>query len=1316
MPKRLGAHIAALASAAVLVSLVHAAPATAAPADAPTSTSASTSSPAPPGRVTHPDEKLGRGWKTSPDRAVTTAADSSGLKVLVADSRTAYAWKTTAVLAEPGMQADTWIGNECAMDRRHAAVIYAPRAFTNRPDLMQGGAFAAVVDVDDGKVTKLGFTASLAYFDPSCNTDAGTAVFSAYRDGKTRLVTVDTSGRTTGETVTTGQVTSPTPVRDGVVAAHGRHVVHVDRSGTMNNLVATDNVPFDIRPLSNGRVAYLDRAGDTARAKLWKGRGKPSTLASGKLGDLSLKQGAEGRAFLTGDAKSTRLAGSGVTRLNAPADADVSHLGRLAVDPVLMPGVHAGLERIKNAGKGFTKAEPSPGAPVSQNPTEAGAAPLTITSTATTTGRKVAQAVPDTTGAKGKESFSPALAAPGRPTSGKSGRGAAADDARAHDPVDTDRWCSVPRNDVKALALQPTPNQVEWAVDMAIRGELRAKWIKQGGWRAQSGLGTVDPQGLFPPPTLKGKADARIPAQVLLGVLAQESNLWQAEGGTIPGQMGNPLAAIAGFYGHKGETSEAYWRINWHESDCGYGVGQVTDGMRLAGLEKPDETSLSPAKQKGVALDYTVNIAASMYILADKWNQLHTTGQTITVNNDDPSKPENWFAALWNYNLGFNPNNGDGKPWGLGWYNNPANPFYPPSRFPFMSDPHDAAKPQNWPYQEKVMGWAAWSMDTGYSYSTDGRQDWPGETGFSSAGFRPAWWVTEGQRDLVKPPLDAFCNASNNCNSASPPDCPDAECYKKYWWRGSNVTWKRNCANDCGNENIKYVTLREEPGRGYRLRYGTPRCEKDGLPSGALVVESVPDSTETYSACGSSGTDSGTFTFTFHPNPAATGPGLGPFEAKGDLHQIGGGFGGHFWYAHTRDAGHLGGSGGRMTVDGTWRLGKSLNQWARVLVHLPDTGAHTQQAHYTIGGTAGGVRDRYLNQHHGANTWVPLGVYRFNGTPTVSLSNATDDGTADDDVAWDAIAVQPLSGKPKHMVVAMGDSYTSGEGAGDYSPESDTSHGTSQWNACRRSANAWPRKVILPFNSSTIGELADKNDSSIDFQNVSCSGAHTWQLTSGNPTPWGKIGNFHEKSQTDSGVLSPDTSLVMLTIGGNDGDNFTKAVTKCYIIGVCDRNDYTANVDQSVQDTGGLISDIAAAAPNAQIVLMNYPHLVSDSPCLTADFDDLNYLADYVRDKQKAKAEELRKAGIKVAFADAIPAFKGHGICDSDEWINRIVAGPNGDGDFHRGDPANQIPCIPVSGNGICASLESFHPKSRGTTAYSQVMDQVLADIGYKGS
>lgn len=1319
--KRTYAQITVAAACAALAGgLIQGTPAAAVPEPRATPRHSSEAAPEPSERVADPEKKLGKGWKTSDDRAVVAAADANGLRILVADSSKAYVWKTAATLSEPGIPADSWIGNTCVMDRSHAAIAYAPRSFTNKPDLMQGGAFTAIVNVDTGRVTKLPFTASLAYFDPTCNSTTSTAAFTAYRGMndvrtmKTRLVTVNTSGKTLNTSALDGQVTSAVPVKDGTLAGRGHELVHIDHAGKLETLVTADSVPFDIQPTIDGQVAFVDRKNtSTAQAMLFTGRDKPSVVATGELGDLDLVPGTQGRVFLTGHPKgSPHTEGTGVTVLDAPADTTISSHGRLAVNPVLTPAVKRGLDRIQNTGRGFTKAEPAP-QPAAQDSAEE---PTTVTSIATMSGKKLTQSVlPQSAGGRSEGVVSPALT--DSSASGKTHTLATPTAAAAVSttPIDTDRWCSISRNDVSAQALQPTPNQVEWAVDMAVRGELRSKWLTTGGWRNQYGLGTVDPQGLFPKPTLKGAPDgARIPANVMLGILAQESNLWQAESGAIPGQMGNPLAAVDGYYGHdtSGTTAD-YWKIHWDDSDCGYGVGQITDGMRLAGHEKTGETSLPPEKQKAVALDYAVNIAAAVNILADKWNEVHTDGQKVTVNDDDPSRVENWFTAVWNYNLGFNPPTPHSTgPWGLGWYNNPANPIYKKSwGHPFMDtsvDPdanHDAAHPQDWPYEEKVMGWSAWSIDTGFSYSTDGRQDWQGESGFSSAGFYPAWWVSNAERSRVSPPLSTFCNEYNNCDSTHPPDCTTEECYSQYWWHKENTSWKDNCELNCGHENIKYQTLRAEPGRGYRLKHGTPVC--DGAPNGSLVVASVPDGTQSWSDCGTV-SSKGSFQFGFNADSD------NHYQAKADLHQIGGGYDGHFWYTHTRDAAHLGNLGGPMTITGTWTLGQTLG-WARVFAHMPDTGAHTQQAHYVIKGVDGGDRDRYINTHFGKNTWVELGVYHFTGTPRVELSNTTDDGTADDDIAFSSIAFKGLSGKPKHMVVAMGDSYSSGEGAGNYSPESDTSHGTSQWNACRRSANSWARKVILPFNSTATGELADALDPSIDFQNVTCSGAHTWQLTSGDPNSWGLMGNYHEKTQIDSGVLSSDTTLVMLTIGGNDGDNFTNAVTHCYIIGVCDEDDYTGKVDTAVADTGDLIEEISNAAPKAQIVLMSYPHIVADDPCIIANFDALNNLADYMRDKQKAKVDELKKAGIKVAFADAIPGFHGHGLCDNDEYINGIVAGPNGDGDYHSGDPANPLPCIPVTSGGICASLESFHPKNSGTSKYAQVMDQTLADIGYTG-
>jgi hypothetical protein len=430
-----------LTAAALVVAglLPAAAPALAAEAEAAPTPEPSTRS-APSSQVDNAGKKLGTGWKTSKDRAVTSAADTDGLKILVADSARAYAWKTVASLSEPGMPADTWIGNQCVMDADHIAAVYAPRTFTNKPDLMQGGAFAAVVDTAIGQVVKLPFTASLAYFDPSCNTVTHTAAFTAFRDmndpakTKTRVVTVNTAGKALGSAATAGEITSAVPVKDGAIGGRGHALVHLDKAGKVTTLAAADSVPFDIRLTVNGQVAFLDREGDsTAHAKLWSGSGEPSVIASGKLGDVDLRQGAGGRVFLTGEPSATHLKDTGVTRLDAPADTDVSTLGRLAVDPVLTPGVRRGLAQIKDAGQNFSTSGPgAEGTVVGTPDTVTGDEPTTVTSTATTTAEKISQSVAETA-VGGGTSMSPALTGTATP-------------AGALAPADTDPRASSSRS------------------------------------------------------------------------------------------------------------------------------------------------------------------------------------------------------------------------------------------------------------------------------------------------------------------------------------------------------------------------------------------------------------------------------------------------------------------------------------------------------------------------------------------------------------------------------------------------------------------------------------------------------------------------------------------------------------------------------------------------------------------------------------------------------------------------------------------------------------------------------------------------------
>jgi hypothetical protein len=217
-----------------------------------------------------------------------------------------------------------------------------------------------------------------------------------------------------------------------------------------------------------------------------------------------------------------------------------------------------------------------------------------------------------------------------------------------------------------------------------------------------------------------------------------------------------------------------------------------------------------------------------------------------------------------------------------------------------------------------------------------------------------------------------------------------------------------------------------------------------------------------------------------------------------DFHQINGGFGGHFWFTHTMQP------NAPYKITGTWTPTTRFNGWARVMVHLPDHGAGTQQAKYTINLGAGTPRVRFLPTQREANNWVSLGAYKFTNTGAQSLvlTNETPDGRGVDDIAWAAAAFIPLPAKPRHMVVAIGDSYGSGEGAGSYYRETDINFDNFGWNACRRSAKSWQRKTVLPgMGGASLGTLVDNVDPKVDFQSVACSGS-TADQADGGATPY----------------------------------------------------------------------------------------------------------------------------------------------------------------------------------------------------------------------
>ncbi|MBN6054601.1 hypothetical protein JYK22_21850 [Nonomuraea sp. RK-328] len=922
-------------------------------------------------------EVLGGGWQKSSDRAVTTAGDATGFHVLVADAKDGYRWRTAASLAEPGFDTDAWIGNMCVTasgDR--AVVVYAPRTFTNRGVLNERGGFTAIVDLNGGPVRKLPLQTTLAYFNPGCGpSESAVLTQDGTEDrGATRLFRLDTaSGKLAAPIQVPGQLTSAVPTTDGIVAADSGALVRVHPDGKRTVVAPAKGVPYRLAADTDGGVVYAqvedERTASVRRvdlASVRKGGPKAgdavTTLATGAITELSVRSARGGRVFVTGPKTSPTASAppSSVALADVPHEAAVSLSGGVAVTSVL---------RAQAADPRVPPADPS----VPQR--------VNITATSLATDKTFTLAVTPTAGAGEGAKPSPAL---GRVrTAGGPG-----------DPGDGDqRYCSVERNDPRNQAMQPKPRQVEWAVDQAVEGVLTVQ--RPANWK-NLGMPAYTPQGLFPRKALDG--GGKVPAQVMMGVAVQESNTWQAARFAIPGVTANPL--IGNYFGieYYNDDEGDDWTINWGEADCGYGIMQITDGMRLAGKEKPGETALPYDQQRAIALDFAVNIAKGLQMLQDKWNETRRAG--LIVNNGKPEGLENWFFAVWAYNSGLHQPNGQ-NPWGLGWLNNPVNPRYPADRPPFMEYSYsDAAHPQYWPYPEKVLGFAGHPIELIES---------PGTLVYSHLY---AWWNSTQDRVAVKPPLFQFCEASNDCypgesHLPTDPDVvgePAGPCAHKNpgtglydlkcWWHRSS-TWKANCPVTCGNGRLRF-----DPGYAYQedaTNY-PPVCTLAGLPAGALVVDNLPQNVPSVRPNCTKPASSGTFGFTFKTAADGTYPG------KIDIHQIGAAYGGHFWMSNTHN------SPGREAV-GTWTLNQTRTGPMKILVHLPDPGARTRLAEYRVNADGGGRR-RTISQAGTGNRWANLGTFMFTGTtPQVSLSNVTADGDGTVRIAWDAVAFVPVTGQ-----------------------------------------------------------------------------------------------------------------------------------------------------------------------------------------------------------------------------------------------------------------------------------------------------------------
>lgn len=232
--------------------------------------------------------------------------------------------------------------------------------------------------------------------------------------------------------------------------------------------------------------------------------------------------------------------------------------------------------------------------------------------------------------------------------------------------------------------------------------------------------------------------------------------------------------------------------------------------------------------------------------------------------------------------------------------------------------------------------------------------------------------------------------------------------------------------------------------------------------------------------------------------------------------------------------------------------------------------------------------------------------------------------------------------------VALGDSFSAGTGTREYIAD-----GT----RCQRSARAYPSLLAASYGYRLT--LRACNGASVD-----------------------------EVRRTQLGALSSATDLITVTVGGNDA-GFAHVLTQCARpswLGNCSGALDTAQrviIDDLPGRWATLLSDVKRRAPSARVVVVGYPRMFGPRSCnaLTwfteAEKRRLNETADLLN---AGLARAASNAGSDVRFANPVPAYAGHAVCDNPEWLNGLS--------------------VPVS--------ESFHPNRLGHAGYATVVAPVF--------
>jgi lysophospholipase L1-like esterase len=296
-------------------------------------------------------------------------------------------------------------------------------------------------------------------------------------------------------------------------------------------------------------------------------------------------------------------------------------------------------------------------------------------------------------------------------------------------------------------------------------------------------------------------------------------------------------------------------------------------------------------------------------------------------------------------------------------------------------------------------------------------------------------------------------------------------------------------------------------------------------------------------------------------------------------------------------------------------------------------------------------------------------------------------------------------------IVLLGDSYSSGNGAGSYQPP----------NGCYRSSNNWAARYTSYLNghgyAASLVNRACSGDTTASFSNTKTLSP----FPAIGACPKGSPDETVKEVADDDGIVDcqgtlaaqvdsvgKDDDLVLLTFGGDD-IKFADIVKQCFIVGYRDPGDCRSHVNDAIAGLPSVqqhLTDIFAALrarlrPDARVVLLGYPQLIGDYGYVLKSHNLLHQVTDtYDADASVRQlgiaGEQVQQAAVNAAntaagtafvtyVSNVIPTFAGHepdprpSHSNPDSWLHEKFSSTT--------------------------TAEWYHPNDKGHDAYAKLLE-----------